>query len=227
MMDAVVFDMDGVIVDSELQWMLCSRDFFRRILPQWKEEDNREIVGLAVEDLHQWLVEEYSLTQSKADFLKECHEIADVVYKDRTSLTPGIMELLDDLRRSGIPLGLASSSPKAWVDMTLERFSLSSRFAARASADDVSPGRTKPHPDLYQLVIKKLSVRPHFSLAVEDSCRGVRAAKAARLTCAALRNGANDQQDLSEADFELSGLAGVTAARLDALRCEKRTSPKI
>ena len=205
-MRAVIFDMDGVIVDSELQWRLAAQSFYRRLLPHWRDEDNDKIVGLGVLDLYHWLVKEYSLTTGKDIFLADCHALARVVYGERVSLTPGFKELLGDLRRRRIPVALASSSPKAWVQMVLQRFALEGAFAAQAVADDVLEGRTKPEPDLYQLVLSRLGLTAAGCLAIEDSTYGVRAAKRAGLRCAALRNGANDAQDLSQADFELSGL---------------------
>ena len=220
-MKAVIFDMDGVIVDSERQWQLAEGEFFRSLMPHWREEDHHKIVGLAVEDLYHWLVREYSLTASKENFLRQCDELAHVVYNERVSLTPGFMELLDDLRRRRIPVGLASSSPKMWVNMTLRRFGLSEALAAQAVADDVPSGRTKPQPDLYELVLRRLGLKAEGCLAIEDSAFGVRAAKSAGLVCAALRNGSNDSQDLSAADFELRGLAGMNYQSLLTLyvRC--------
>lgn len=198
--------MDGVIVDSELQWQLCEGEFFRRLClsPAWRDEDHHKIVGLGVHDLYHWLVREYSLTAAKDAFLKECHGLADVVYKERVSLTPGFKEFLHEIRRRRIPVGLASSSPKAWIALVLGRFKLEEAFDAQACADDVPAGKTKPEPDLYELALKRLGgPAAARCLAIEDSVLGVRAAKRAGLSCAALRNGANDAQDLSSADFEV------------------------
>src|SRR5262249_10826 len=128
---------------------------------------------------------------------------------ERVSLTPGFKEFLDEIRRRRLPIALASSSPKAWVAIVLERFALGETFSAVTCADDVGAGRTKPQPDLYFLALKRLGLGPAGVWAIEDSALGVRAAKAAGLSCAALRNGANDSQDLSAADFVARGFAEI------------------
>lgn len=216
-MKAVIFDMDGVVVDSELQWELAETELFRKLIPLWRREHHHKIVGLGVEDLYHFLVREYSMTAAKEHFLKECHDLAEVVYGERVALTPGFKELLDDIRRRRLPVALASSSPKAWISIVLRRFGLASSFDALACADDVPPGKTKPEPDLYLLALRGLGLKAEECIAIEDSAFGVRAAKRAGLTCAALRNGANQAQDLSEADFELAGFGDVTLETLRGL----------
>lgn len=206
-MKAVIFDMDGVIVDSELQWQLAEGEFFRRLVPLWREEDHHKIVGLGVEDLYHWLVKEYSLTASKRYFLKECQTIAEQVYGERVTLTPGFKEVAEGLKRQRVMVGLASSSPKAWIDQTLNRFGLAPLFDARACADDVPSGKTKPEPDIYLKCLERLGAQAATALAVEDSVLGLTAAKRAGLMCAGFRNGSNDAQDLSKADFEFRSFA--------------------
>jgi HAD superfamily hydrolase (TIGR01509 family) len=206
---AVIFDMDGVIVDSERQWQLCEEELFRRHVPTWSQADHHKIVGLGVEDLYHYLVKDYGISSTKADFLKDCHEIAEIVYKERVKLTPGFRRIVTEIERRGMPIGLASSSPKVWILGVLERFSIHAHFSAVASADDVPKGRTKPEPDIYLHALKGLGLGPEGVLAVEDSALGVRAAKAAGLRCAGFRNGHNDAQNLSAADFEISALADL------------------
>lgn len=213
-MKALVLDMDGVIVDSEVQWQVVEGDFFRKHVPAWRDEDHHKIVGLAVVDLYHWLVKEYSMTTHKDVFLKECHELAETVYRQRVTLAPGLVALLDAAKAAGLKIGVATSSPREWVRMVLDRFSLERYLDDWACADDVAVGKTKPEPDIYLLAVRRLGLEPKDCLAIEDSPYGVKAAKRAGLLCAALRNGSNDVLDLSQADFELRGFAGVT---LDAL----------
>lgn len=210
-MKAVVFDMDGVMIDSERQWQLCEEELFQRHVPTWSQADHHKIVGLGVEDLYHYLVRDYGITSTKDHFLKDCHDIAEVVYKERVELTPGLLDLLDELQRRRLPIGLASSSPKVWILSVLERFSIHARFNAIASADDVPKGKTKPEPDIYLKALAQLGLGPEGVLAVEDSSLGVRAAKAAGLTCCAFRNGHNDAQDLSSADFEVRSLSELSS----------------
>lgn len=203
---AVILDMDGVMVDSERQWRETEGEHIRRLVPGWSEADSHAVVGLGVVELHQWLVERHALGMSRADFLSLCDAMALEIYGRRVSLAPGLREFLAELRGRSMPVGLASSSPRRWVDSVLERFALRPDFAALATGDE-TPGRTKPHPDLYLLAAARLGVEPGACLAVEDSAYGVAAAKAAGMGCAGYRSGDNDAQDLSRADVEVRAFA--------------------
>jgi HAD superfamily hydrolase (TIGR01509 family) len=212
-MKAVIFDMDGVIVDSERQWKNAETAFFARLLGSWDPARNKEIVGMGVVDLYHWLVKELGLKCTKEHFLAECDVLAKDVYGRHVTCAEGFPELIADLKRAGLALGLASSSPRHWIDMVLERFALRPHFGAIASGDD-APGRVKPHPDLYLLAATNLGVAPADCVAIEDSFPGVTAAKRAGMKCVAFRNGHNDQQDLSQADVEIRTFVELDAQAL-------------
>jgi len=205
---AVVFDMDGVIVDSELQWKLAEKEFLLHRVPQWRPEDYRRVTGLSPAALYDFLNDAYGLAESRESFLQDCGRLAETIYKTRVSLAEGFTDILDRIKKSRRPLGIASSSPRNWIEMVLERFNLSSCFDAVVSADDVG-GRTKPLPDSYLAVCARLGAKPESCAAVEDSRVGVLAAKSAGLFCLALRNGANGDQDLSAADAEIASVRDV------------------
>jgi HAD superfamily hydrolase (TIGR01509 family) len=210
---AVVFDMDGVIVDSEAQWKAQEHDFFRAAVPAWRAEHHERIVGLGVEDVYHFLVREFALTMPLAEYLVRSEEVARKVYLENVVIADGFRELLADLRRRKAPTAIASSSPRRWIDMVVTRFGLAAGFDAIVSADDVG-GRTKPAPDIYLEAVRRLKQTPAACLAIEDSAVGVKAAKAAGLVCAALRTPHNADQDLKLADFELSTFAGLDFDRL-------------
>ena len=209
-LEAVIFDMDGVLVDSERQWKLSEAEHIRRLLPRWGEADSEAIVGLGVVELHEFLVERYGLKEPREAFLALLDASAAEIYGRRVTLSAGLPELLGELRRRGLKVGLASSSPRAWIRLVLDRFALAEAFAAVAGGDE-TPGRTKPEPDLYLLAAERLGVRPSACLAVEDSRFGVTAAKRAGLRCLAFRSGHNDEQDLSGADAEVGRLGDLLA----------------
>lgn len=213
MIQAVVFDMDGVIVDSEVQWKAQEENFFRAAVPAWRAEHHERIVGLGVEDVYRLLVREFDLKLPLADYLSRCEEVAREVYLRKVVLADGLRELLADLRRRNIPTAVASSSPRRWIDFVMGRFSLAPHFNAVVCADDVG-GRTKPAPDIYLEAVRRLARAPAECLAIEDSAVGVRAAKTAGLLCAALRTSHNADQDLRLADFELASFSSVDGASL-------------
>ena len=212
-MKAVIFDMDGVIVDSEARWKEVEAEFFRARVPGWKEADNDRITGLGVEDLHRFLVAEFDLAMGKVEFLAHCDVSARKVYRDRVDCSEGFLDLARRLQHRGVRTALASSSPERWVKLVVERFELSPLLDAVVSADDVG-GKTKPLPDLYLEAASRLNLPPGECLAVEDSAIGLLAAKRAGMRAAAYRTAHNEGQDLSAADFELGSFAGLDYDRL-------------
>src|SRR5438874_11096672 len=127
-MHAVIFDMDGVIVDSERQWKALEGFFLQSLIPAWSSADQDRIIGLSVHDLYRLLASEYNLTETKERFLDLYHEMAEEIYGQRASLIEGFPELLADLLHHSVPVALASSSPMTWINIVLDRFNLRSAF---------------------------------------------------------------------------------------------------
>lgn len=206
-MKAVIFDMDGVLVDSERQWRLAGDAQMRRLAPRWTDADAEAIVGLGVVELHEYVERHHAPAPARADFLKLCDSLAEEVYGKLVTPAVGLPELLSAIAARRFKVGLASSSPRPWVDRVLDRFSLRRYFGALATGDE-TPGRVKPQPDLYLLAASRLGVDPKDCTAVEDSRYGVAAAKAAGMRCFAVRCADNAGQDLSQADAEIPALKG-------------------
>lgn len=127
----------------------------------------------------------------------------------------GVREYVADARRMDLRLGVASSSSRAWVLGHLERLRLHAAWDAVRTRDDVA--RTKPAPDLYLAVVEALGVRPREAVAFEDSKNGIAAAKAAGLRCVAVPNALTAGMDLSQADVRLGSLADTPLAELLAV----------
>jgi HAD superfamily hydrolase (TIGR01509 family) len=199
-MDAVIFDMDGVIVDSEIHWKSTEGYFLQSLIPAWSVNDQDKIIGLGVLDLYELLVNTYHLQQTKEQFLEIYQEMANEIYGQKVSLIEGFTELLSALNTNAIPVALASSSPTSWINIMLERFSLRDSFQAVVSADELA-GQGKPSPAIYLLTATRLGVRPNRCIAIEDSKNGVLSAKNAGMFCVGYRNGFNGEQDLSRADM--------------------------
>ena len=197
---AVIFDMDGVIVESESHWKTFERDFLPSLLPGWSQADQPNILGLGLYDLYTLLSSEYRLQQTRDQFVRWYHERAKEIYGQHVSLTEGFSDLLSLLNQHGILVGLASSSPRNWIDLVLHRFGLQDCFQAVVSADEVE-GKGKPEPAIYLLTAQRLGVPTARCIAVEDSKNGLLSAKQAGMFCIGLRNGLNEEQDLSQADL--------------------------
>lgn len=214
-MKAVLFDMDGVIVNSEAEWKSLEAAYFRELAPAWTAEHDERAVGLGVEDLHRFFVEEFDVEIDKRDFLDHCDLTAKKVYEQRVDCAEGFLDLARELKHRGVKTAICSSSPAHWIKMVVDRFALSPLLDTIVSADDVG-GRTKPNPDIYLEAAARLQIPTVECLAVEDSSIGALAAKRAGMKVAAFRNGHNDGQDLSVADFVLGGFVGLSYEKLVA-----------
>lgn len=197
--DAVLFDMDGVLVDSERYWVPAERE---EILPAAVAGDPPavgEITGMNYREIYEYVAEHYDTTLDREAFLALYDETASEIYGERVSLLPGLPDLLDDLDAADVRTAVVSSSPHDWIDRALDRFDLRGRFDAVVSAEDLdAPG--KPAPRIYEHAAGRVGVAPAACLAVEDSEHGVASAVAAGATVVGYRSGADDDLDLSGAD---------------------------
>lgn len=184
MLQAVIFDMDGVIVDSHPVHKNAWRRFLDSVGKEVTEDDLAFILdGRKKEDiLHHFLGE-----LSAEEIHRLGHE-KEMLFREeaRAELRPvqGVEQLLDGLSRAKIKLGVASSGSGSRVHFVLSRLRFLEYFAAIVAGDDVSAG--KPDPAIFQLTSKKLEVIPEEILVFEDSVSGVRAAKAAGMRCVGL-----------------------------------------
>lgn len=216
-MKAFVFDFDGVLVDSERYWPETSPAFFAAYVDKpWTTQDQARLQGLSVEGSHEVLTQEYGLTLSLLEYERRLTDMVLSIYTERSLPMPGIRTLLERLSAMNATLGIASSSRRRWIDLAMQRLDLLRFFPVICSGDDV-PGRAKPWPDVYLLAAKKLNVDPMECIAIEDSPKGIAAARAAGMTCIALHSEHNAEFDLSAADIHIDSFDELTSERLISL----------
>ena len=214
-MSTVIFDMDGVIVDSELHWVGIENTFLNDLVGTWTEDDQERILGMSATDIFKLLVSEYGLKRSWEEYMAHYRELAQIIYGERSNLIGSVAEVIRELSSNGHTIGLASSSPRGWIDIVVDRFLIRDQFRAIVSSEDVG-GVGKPAPDIYLHCIKSLDhaiAAP--PIAIEDTDKGIRSAKAAGCYVFGFRNGFNPKQQLTEADQTLSGW---NAESIDCLR---------
>lgn len=209
---ALVFDFDGLILETERPDFQSWRDVYREHGLDLSMDVWSDVIGRGPEhfDPYQALVEklghdldrEEVLNRRKARHLEMIAEL---------EVLPGVREALAEARRLGLALGVASSSSHRWVDGHLQRLGLEG-FTCVRCRDDVP--HAKPSPDLYLAVCACLGVEPSSAIALEDSAHGIAAAKAAGLRCVAIPNPMTAGLDLSAADLRLSSLADLSVADL-------------
>ena len=201
-MDAVLFDMDGVIVDSERYWA----DFeANEIFPAAgvSNVSTEEITGMNYREVYDYLDAHYDVAIERDEYLARYEETAHEVYTERVALMDGFRDLCGTLRDRGTRLAIVSSSPTDWIALVRDRFELTG-FGAAISAEEVD-GPGKPEPHIYRHAAEKLGVSPTECIAVEDSTHGIQSAKSAGMACIGYRGAGAKDLDRSAADVVVSG----------------------
>lgn len=199
---AVIFDMDGVLVDSEVHWAKVESDFLSSIVPTWETKDQKKLLGMSVKDVHQLLIDEYGLDLNYQDYLGHYDKLAGDIYGARSNLIAGVYRLIEALSQSGAALAIASSAPRSWISIVVQRFKLDAHFKVIVSAEDLN-GPSKPDPAIYRLAAQRLGVTPGCCVAIEDADKGIRSATSAGMYCVGLRNGFNQAQLFDSATVEV------------------------
>jgi len=209
---AIVFDFDGLILDTEEPVYRSWLEVYQAHGEELPFERWVQIVGSTTSGFHP----QHHLEERLGRPLPK--EVLDRRIGRRTEMIlanavlPGVVEQLDSARDLGLRLGCASSSTQEWVRGHLARLGILERFECIRCRDDVA--HAKPEPDLYIAVLDCLGVAAKEAIAIEDSPNGVTAAKRAGLRCVAIPNPITARLDLSEADLVLNSLADMSLAEL-------------
>jgi HAD superfamily hydrolase (TIGR01509 family) len=208
-MKAVIFDMDGVIIDSEpIHFevdMQTMKDFGCNIS---KEELNK-YVGTTNEYMFTDIKNKYKLDKSAEEIINyRCELVKRKVIESDLMPIEGIIDLLKNLKAKNIPAAIASSSPRDFIEVVVSKFGIEDYFSCILSGEEVENG--KPAPDIYVETAKKLRVKPEECIVIEDSKNGVLAAKKANMKCIGFKNVNSGEQDLSKADFIVNSIREIT-----------------
>ena len=217
MIDTVIFDMDGLLVDTEPLWIVAMQEVLQTVNVTITPELALQTTGLrTVEVVNYWY--DYFKWNGKTRE-QACHEIMEAVSLQVVSKgkpMEGMDYILDFFRAQKIKLGLASSSPVSFIHLVLDHFGLKSYFEAIASAEHEPYG--KPHPAVYLSCAQQLKSNPLNCLAFEDSINGMIAAKAARMKVVVVPEAHNRQNPkYSLADLKLNRLLDFTSLHFKQL----------
>ena len=207
MIEAAIFDMDGILIDSEPLWREAESLAFRRVGIELTGAMSHETLGLRPDEaVSHW----YARFPWSGPSLEEVEqELVDAVrarIADRGRPLDGALSILDMLRAAGLRLALASSSPPLLIDTVIGKLGVRDYFSVVSSASDEARG--KPHPAVYLTAARLLGVEPARCLAFEDSVPGVRSARAAGMSVVAVPAAEHfDEPDFGLADFKLRSLA--------------------
>ncbi|MBN1071056.1 HAD family phosphatase [Clostridium botulinum] len=198
-MRAFIFDMDGVIIDSEPIHRQVHGEIMNTLGINISKGELALYAGATNEYIFTKLKERYGIKKSVSELMDYKSKLIINKVKEE-SLEPinGIRELLNALRKNNIKIAIGSSSPRSLIEAVIDKFNLHSAFDCIVSGEEVE--RSKPYPDVYIEVSKKLGINPEKCIVVEDSHNGVQAAKSAGMKCIGFNNVNSGNQDLSKAD---------------------------
>jgi beta-phosphoglucomutase family hydrolase len=204
---ALIFDMDGVIVDSEPLHLLAYQKFFEEYGVEYTAEHNAEFLGTTDVWMAGVLIERYSLPHTPQTLVKAKEEILLKLITDQAVARPGLPDILSKAQQAGLPMAIASSATLPTINLVVDRLGIREYFKTLTSGDEVTHG--KPAPDVFLLAAKRLGVAPENSLVIEDTLNGMKAAKAAGMMCIAIPCEATMHQDHSIADVRMQSLAQI------------------
>ena len=198
---AVIFDMDGVLIDTEKIWKQAEKEIFSSLGVEVTEENAKLTESMTTSQVAQFW---FSKFPWKAKSLKETeemvmHRVTELIESEEC-LIDGVKSFLEDLKRKNYKIGLATNSPLVIIPTVLGRLQITHLFDVVSSAESEEKG--KPHPAVYLSTAKKLKVAPKDCLVIEDSYSGMMAAKNAGMEVAAFTNG-NQELLFEIADYHI------------------------
>jgi HAD superfamily hydrolase (TIGR01509 family) len=207
----VVFDLDGVIVDSEHVWDEARRALAAERGVAWPEEATRAMMGMSSPEWTRYMHQSVGIPEPEEEIGREIVGYLERLYRSELPLIPGAVEAVRRMA-DAFRLGLASSSNRELIDLVLELTELAPLFEATVSSEEV--GRGKPAPDVYLEALRRMDISGADAAAIEDSHNGIRAAHAAGMRVVAIPN------PHFPPDAEALALADVTLESIDALTAD-------
>jgi HAD superfamily hydrolase (TIGR01509 family) len=211
---AVVFDLDGVLIDSEQRWDAARRAVVAEHGGRWKPEATRAMIGMSSPEWARYLRDELGVRLELDRINAAVVERLTAEYERELPLLPGAVDAVRRLAARW-PLGVASSANREIIELVLDRSGLADQFSAYVSSEEVPRG--KPAPDVYLEAARRLAVDPASCVAVEDSSNGLRSAAAAGMAVIAVPNREfpPDPDALSLAAVTVGGVGEIDAATVE------------
>ncbi|MDO8928628.1 MAG: HAD family phosphatase [Bacteroidota bacterium] len=207
MIKAIIFDMDGVLVDSEPFHTEIEKQQFLQNKLSVSNEEHSQYMGVVSDVMWKEIAEHHSINVSVEDLIEQ-FKIKSIHYfseLDEIPVMPGLIDLLEKLSSKNFPMAVASSSYPEIIKIILEKTGLRKYFQVVVSSQEA--GKSKPEPDVFLLAARKLGVLPKDCMVVEDSANGIKAAQAAGMSCVAYQGSGANPQSQKEADAVVSSFA--------------------
>lgn len=211
---AVIFDLDGVLIDSESIWSQVRQEFVQSHGGRWIPDAQERMMGMSTTEWASFIHDDLKVTLPVADIVDGVVNEMAARYGQDPALLPGAVDAVRRLAEHW-PLGLASSSPQRLISVVLDASGLQPLFQVVLSSENVARG--KPAPDVYLEVASRLGAPPGQCAAVEDSTNGLKSARAAGMRVIAVPNGSYppDPDELARADAVIDSLVELAPAVID------------
>ena len=208
---AVIFDLDGVLADSELWWSEIDAKLLAQYGVNYRGEYHRNVLGVSYRLAVEFYKKVFDLSVPAEGMMRQRAEIAIDFFANRVGLFSSAKRVLKELRQMNLRLAVATSSVSASVRPFLNRHNLTSSFDVIVTGDEIERG--KPQPDIYLRAAEKLSLAADACLVIEDALSGIAAAKAAKMRVAAIPDTrfVDPREFEKEADYLLSSLSEIQA----------------
>ncbi len=224
MFETVIFDMDGVIIDSEPIHMELQYQLFQFYNINITPAEYQKFIGRSSKNMWQELIEQFSLPATVDEVLQQDRSLYHARLRQEPGLKPisGIPELIASLDSENVKLVLASSSSMSSIQLVLDLFGLTTFFHDKVSGADLQ--YSKPHPEIFEVAAGLVNSSADKCLVIEDSHHGVTAAKRAAMKCVGFRNPSSGDQDLTQADLVVDDIRHLTLDRIRDLVAKPENS---
>jgi len=217
MLKAVIFDMDGVIIDSEPMHNKAYHDMFNDVGIEVSKEFYESFTGQSTINICKRLCDHFNLKESPETLvaIKRKHYKHFFYTNSDLGLIDGVMKLIKDYHNNGLTLVLASSAAMTSIDQIFDRFDLNRYFKDKLSGGDLK--QSKPHPEIFINAAKATGFTKEECIVIEDSTNGVKAAKAAGIFCVGFDSFHSKNQDYSKADMVISDFNAISFEKISGI----------
>ena len=223
MLEAIIFDMDGVLVDSEYTYFQSKSQILSEAGHEVEDSYHFQFMGTTSDYMWEKMKQEFSLPLSVAEYIQQMTALRQAMIKrDGIRVIPHVQEFVKGLSQAGLKLAVASSSSLAEIKVNLAEIGLSEYFSEVVSTEEVE--HSKPAPDVYLATAERIGIMPENCLGIEDTKNGTGAVRNAGMVCVGFANPAFPKLDLAFADRVVSSFSELDADSLTKIYQKVRAS---
>lgn len=223
MLEAIIFDMDGVLVDSEYTYFQSKSQILSEAGHEVEDSYHFQFMGTTSDYMWEKMKQEFYLPLSVAEYIQQMTALRQAMIKrDGIRVIPHVQEFVKGLSQAGLKLAVASSSSLAEIKVNLAEIGLSEYFSEVVSTEEVE--HSKPAPDVYLAAAERIGIMPENCLGIEDTKNGTGAVRNAGMVCVGFANPAFPKQDLAFADRVVSSFSELDADSLTKIYQKVRAS---